>query len=65
MPSTDITKCANGENCLRKDTCWRHLCPSEMWQAYSDFFPGDGEICFHYMEYKPAKKEENDNKSNS
>ena len=62
MPSTDITKCANGEQCLRKDTCWRHLCPTETLQSYSDFFKGDGELCLYYFPVEKDIEEKNDNK---
>lgn len=62
MPTTDITKCANGEHCLRKDTCWRHLCPAEMLQSYSDFFKGDGELCLYYYPVAQENREEDDNK---
>lgn len=62
MPSTDITKCANGEKCLRKDTCWRYLCPTEMLQSYADLYEGDGELCLYYYPVAKEDKKTDDNK---
>jgi hypothetical protein len=51
----DISKCYNSENCLKKDTCYRHTAPEGMRQSYCSFYK-EGEECEYY--WKVEKKEE-------
>jgi hypothetical protein len=48
---SDITKC-KGTNCLQKDTCYRFLAPSSMWQSYFTESPIKNGKCENYREVK-------------
>lgn len=53
----DISKCYNSENCLKKDTCYRHTAPEGMRQSYANFYK-ENEECEYYweVEKKETKK---------
>lgn len=53
----DISKCYNSENCLKKDTCYRHTAPEGMRQSYCSFYK-ENEECEYYweVEKKETKK---------
>jgi hypothetical protein len=51
----DISKCYNSENCLKKDTCYRHTAPEGMRQSYANFFK-EGEECEYYWEVQKKKE---------
>lgn len=54
---TDISKCYNSENCLKKDTCYRHTAPEGLMQSYCSFFKDDKECEYYWeVEKKEIKK---------
>jgi len=51
---SDITKCANAEQCPIKNTCYRNLAEEAEFQSWASFFdPNDPDPkqCEHYWEY--------------
>lgn len=54
----DITMCINGEECSKKNTCYRYKAISDKFQSYSAFYENNKK-CKSYL--KMNKKNKGDN----